>query len=143
MVTNFRLLGISAGAVLMLLLVVIVSVNFESLVATAQVGSFGSGFNKVDDARSQAGIAEGDFIMIVSNIVSGLLLLVAVVALAVLVWGGFAYITSLGDETKTASAKKIILYAIVGLIVIGLAALVVNVAVELIGAGNNNAIINE
>jgi hypothetical protein len=58
--------------------------------------------------------------------------LVAVLALAALIYGAVVYITSLGDEGRTSQAKKIILYAIIGLIVLGAAGIIVNVAINLI-----------
>ena len=62
------------------------------------------------------------------------IILVAVLALAALVLGGAMYIIALGDEQKTTRAKKIILYAIIGLLVIGAAGLMTNVVVNFIGA---------
>jgi len=48
--------------------------------------------------------------------------------------GGIRYIFSQGDEDQAAQAKNTILYAIIGLIVIGLAAVVVNFIVAAVGA---------
>jgi hypothetical protein len=44
------------------------------------------------------------------------------------------YITSLGDESKTSQAKKIIMYAIIGLLVLGAAGIIVNVLINIIRA---------
>jgi hypothetical protein len=52
------------------------------------------------------------------NVVLGLL---AVSALVVVLYGGFIYLTSLGDEQKASQAKKILLWAIIGLLVVGVA----------------------
>lgn len=48
------------------------------------------------------------------KIVSGLLGLLAVV---VMIYGGFTFLTSTGDASKVAKGKKIILYGVIGLIV--------------------------
>lgn len=48
-----------------------------------------------------------------------LLSLVAILALVALIIGGIMYIISLGDEGRAETAKRIILYAIVGVIIVG------------------------
>ena len=59
-------------------------------------------------------------------IINFVLVLVGVLALAFLVYGGFKYITSRGDETEVEGAKSIITNAIIGIVVIGIAAAIVN-----------------
>jgi uncharacterized membrane protein YidH (DUF202 family) len=60
------------------------------------------------------------------TIVNVLLVLAALVAAIFLVIGGIRYITSQGDEEAADKAKNTILYSVIGLIVIGLAAALVN-----------------
>lgn len=55
------------------------------------------------------------FIFSVINVLLGI---IAAIALAVLLWAGFTYVTSLGDEDKIRSAKRIILYTIIGLLMV-------------------------
>lgn len=76
-------------------------------------------------------------IEIATNIINGFLVLVGLVAAAALIYGGVMYIVSGGNEEKTATAKRIILFAIVGLIVIGLSAAVVNLVIGLISGDGN------
>jgi hypothetical protein len=94
---------------------------------------FRSGFDAVDAARGAAGVREfnsiGDFILAVLGVVAAL---VAVLALVALVWGAVMYITSLGDEGRVEKAKKIIIYALVGLLILGVAGILVNVVINLI-----------
>ena len=59
-------------------------------------------------------------------IVNFILGLVGILALVFLVYGGFRYITSRGDDTEIEAAKGMIRSAIIGLVVIGIAAAVVN-----------------
>ena len=97
-------------------------------------GDFNTGFTIVDGIRETAGLKDYgrnllQFILDALGIVGSL---IAVVALAALLYGAFMYITSLGDETKTEKAKQIILYAIVGLIILGAAGIAVNVAINFI-----------
>jgi hypothetical protein len=56
--------------------------------------------------------------------------LIATFALVSLLYGGFLYITSQGEENKAEKAKTIILYSIIGIIIIGLSAIVVNVVIS-------------
>lgn len=70
----------------------------------------------------------------VVGIINILLTVAALVAAVFLIIGGIRYIASQGDEDQTEKAKNTILYAIIGLIVIGLAAAVVNFIVGAISS---------
>lgn len=67
-----------------------------------------------------------DLVGAIILILNGLLVLAGVVALVYLIMGGVRYITSGGDDDAIGTAKNTILYAIIGLIVIGVAAVAVN-----------------
>lgn len=67
-----------------------------------------------------------DLVGAIILILNGLLVLAGVVALVYLIIGGVRYITSGGDDDQIGQAKSTILYAIIGLIVIGVAAVAVN-----------------
>lgn len=68
----------------------------------------------------------GQYIVAIVNV---LLSFVALVAVIVIIYAGVKYITAAGDEQAAGEAKKIILYAVIGLIVIGLSAAIVNFVV--------------
>ncbi len=77
----------------------------------------------------------------IQTIVNAFLVLVGIVAAIYLVLGGLRYIRSEGDEGEAEQAKNTILSAIIGIIVIGLSALIVNFAIDIVsgnggGAGN-------
>ncbi len=73
------------------------------------------------------GIAGGNnLIGAIQAIVGWLLTLAGIVAAVYLIYGGVRYITSAGDEDKAGEAKQTILYALIGLIIIGLAVVIVN-----------------
>lgn len=76
----------------------------------------------------QAGANCGDSRInnIFQTIVRILSMLVGVTALIAIVWAGFKYITSGGDSNKVSNAKNTLLYALVGLAVVGLAQLLVH-----------------
>ena len=54
-----------------------------------------------------------------------------VVAVIVLIYGGFKYVTSGGDSNKVSSAKNNILYAIIGLVIAAVAQPFVNYVIVL------------
>jgi hypothetical protein len=62
----------------------------------------------------------------ITTIIDGLLVLIGVVAAIYLVLGGVRYVMSQGDEGEAAKAKTTILYAVIGIIIIGLSAAIVN-----------------
>jgi hypothetical protein len=62
---------------------------------------------------------------IVHTIVNLLSAVVGIVAVIMIIVGGFRYITSGGNDTSVTSAKNTILYAIIGLVVVALAQLIV------------------
>jgi hypothetical protein len=61
------------------------------------------------------------------NIVS---IVVGVVAVIMIVFGGLRYITSGGDSSNVSSAKNTIIYAIVGLVVVALAQFIVRFVLD-------------
>lgn len=81
-------------------------------------------FNIVNAAE-----ATGDFRNSLLEILNGVLSILAVVAVIVIVIGGVRYMTSTGDPSKTKKARDTILYAAIGLVVCGIAAIVVNFVV--------------
>ncbi len=70
------------------------------------------------------------------NVINFVLVLVGVLALAFLVYGGFRYIASRGEDDEVQAAKSIITNAVIGIVVIGIAAAVVNfvIGAVLVGA---------
>jgi hypothetical protein len=63
-----------------------------------------------------------DILALVVNVLSTI---VAVAAVLVIVFAGFRYVIAMGDSSKISSAKDTIMYAIIGLIVAGLAQVIV------------------
>ena len=61
----------------------------------------------------------------IGNIVNILSMIVGIVAVVMIIIGGFKYVTSGGDSGSITSAKHTIIYAIVGLIIVALAQVIV------------------
>lgn len=60
------------------------------------------------------------------NVTNLLLYIVGIVAVIMVIVGGFLYITSSGDPGRTKSAKDTIVYAVIGIVVALLAYAIVN-----------------
>ena len=58
---------------------------------------------------------------LITKILRVLLSIVGLVAVVFLVWGGFKYMSSQGDEEKTGDAKKTIVNALIGVVIVILA----------------------
>ena len=97
---------------------------------------FLGGFATGEDGREAAGVVEGSLLDLLFQALRVFLIFLAVIALAALIWGGVLYIISLGNDQDIQKAKKIIIYAIVGLVVVMLAGLVVNVVINIFGLGS-------
>lgn len=63
-------------------------------------------------------------------IINALLALAGIVAIIFIVIGGVRYLTSQGDEDAVALAKNTIIYAVIGLLVIFVSAVVVNLVLS-------------
>lgn len=76
--------------------------------------------------------ATNDLVGTLLNVLNGFLVLAGVIALGVIIYGGFKYITSGGDEDGAEDGRNAILFAVIGLMVIALAGVVVNFVVGIV-----------
>lgn len=60
------------------------------------------------------------------NVVNIFSILVGVVSIIMLIYGGFRYITSGGESGRVGNAKNTIIYAIIGLIIVAIAQVIVH-----------------
>lgn len=60
------------------------------------------------------------------TVIQPLLLFAEIIAVLALLYGAFKYISSTGDEAEAKKAKQTIIYALVGLLVIGISGIAVN-----------------
>ncbi len=74
---------------------------------------------------SEDGAAQDSVNKLITNIVNIFSVIVGVVAVIMIIYGGFRYITSGGDSNGVTAAKNTILYAIIGLIIVALAQIIV------------------
>ena len=80
------------------------------------------------------GTSQGNLVDAIIFILNGLLILAALAAVVFIIIGGIQYIFSQGDDDRATTAKNTILYAGIGLIVIGIAGALVNFVVQAIQA---------
>ncbi|HVO86163.1 MAG TPA: pilin, partial [Candidatus Binatia bacterium] len=59
-----------------------------------------------------------DFNSVLTTIINVLSVIVGSISVIMIIYGGFRYVTSAGNDTQTASARKTIIYALVGLIIV-------------------------
>lgn len=79
--------------------------------------------------------AETDLKVPIVKVINFILGFTGLLALVALIYGGISYIISFGDENGAEKAKRVILYAIIGLIVIALSAVIVNQVLKLVPGG--------
>lgn len=73
----------------------------------------------------QVSCSERSLNKLVSLIINIFSLIVGIVAVIMLIYSGFRYVTSGGDSSKIEEAKKTFIYALVGLIIVALAQVIV------------------
>lgn len=79
---------------------------------------------------------QGNLTGIIANVIKVALGLVGVLALAYIVYGGFLYISAAGDAKQIDKAKTVIIYAVIGIIVIGISYALVQFVIGAIGGGS-------
>ena len=84
------------------------------------------------DQEFQGIRTQGALIDSLINIINALLLIAAIVAVVFVIIGGVRYVTSQGDEDAAIIAKNTIIYAIVGIIIIILSAVLINFFVSIL-----------
>lgn len=83
---------------------------------------------------SPEGVATLDCIpVVVQNVINALIVIAGIVAVFMIVWAGYKFVMSEGDSEKISSARKTLIYAIVGLIFIFLSFFFMQVISEFTG----------
>lgn len=95
--------------------------------------NFGAGLKTLESVAkdNELNTSKASTKEILQTIVKWLLTLTGTIATISLLYGGFLYITSQGEESKAEQAKNIILYSVIGIIIIGISAVVVNVVINI------------
>jgi len=105
--------------------------------ATTTAGAIQCGTDNAAGVPSGASSPD-DLNSTVANIINLLSIAVGVVAVIMIIVGGFRYITSGGKQESITSAKNTLLYAIIGLIIVALAQVIVQFVLNKSLDVNNN-----
>ncbi len=120
------MLGLMVGAITIL-----------SVIPTASAAIIGSG-----DLPSNLGEATGgesSLRAIIVKVINYFLGFLGLIAVIMIIYGGFTYVTAAGKQEAVDSAKKTILYAIVGIVIILLSFAIVNTIVGVASEGGGTA----
>lgn len=127
MIKNFKRVLITGLSVALLMS------NLGPATASASIAG-----NKIKDGvNTAAGKDNADkpdsLTNLIAKIVNILSVVTGAVAVIMLIYGGFRYVTSAGNDAGVQAAKNTILYAIIGLIIVALAQLIVKFVLNNIG----------
>jgi hypothetical protein len=100
-----------------------ISQNIENSVGCGTTGNFATSGTTACGSTQSANSSVNQLLTDAVNIFS---VVVGVVAVIMIIVGGFKYITSGGDSSKVSSAQSTILYAIIGLVVVVLSQVIVH-----------------
>lgn len=107
---------------------------------------FAQGTNAVtggaQTVAQNAGLASGDLATIVGRVISGFLGLLGIIAVVLIIYAGYLWTTSAGDETKITSAKNTLKNAIIGLVLIFSSWAIVNFILGLLDDQSGNSTIS-
>jgi len=86
------------------------------------------------NAADTTGLGNQDLMETINGIIQVILGFLGILAVIIILWGGFIWMTAMGDEGKVDTAKKLIVSGIVGIIIIlsayAIAQFVVNTGVN-------------
>lgn len=88
------------------------AVAAQGSTAPLDVTSTGIGYG------AYTGLSGQDIRITIANIIRTAMGLLGIIAVLIILYGGFKYMISQGDDTKVGDAKKIIIAGIIGLIII-------------------------
>ena len=128
----------------LILLVVTGSMLFAPMLLPVAVGAVSAdsilsgictGVNNATNANNSnncgtAGNGNTDLHKIATKIINIFSIVVGIIAVVMVIYGGFKYITSGGDSGNVSGAKSTLVYAVVGLIIVALAQFLVHFVIN-------------
>lgn len=79
------------------------------------------------------GLGQRDLKDSINSIIQLILSFLGILAVIIILWGGFIWMTAAGDETKVEKAKKLIISGIVGIVIILSAYIIANFVITQVG----------
>jgi hypothetical protein len=131
MLKNLKLFLLSLSSIFAFAVPMLATVSVSAAVSQSELNdaacsgtsgdlSGNSGFGTGNCNRNQS-----DFNKYATLIVNLLSVVIGFVAVVMIIFGGFRYITSGGSSEKVSSAKNTIIYALIGLVIVALAQIIV------------------
>lgn len=95
-------------------------------------GNLGCGSNLQvgDDCEEDVSTGSEGINTMITTIINVFSIIVGVVSVIMIIYGGFRYITSGGDSGNVSGAKNTIIYAVIGLVVVALAQFIVQFVLD-------------
>jgi len=118
----------------------VLATTIVGLTALALIPSAGAALlapTDVPESISGAIGGQTDLKSLILTIIDYALGFLGLIAVIMVIYGGVLYVTSAGDSGKTDTAKKIILYTVIGIIIIMLSFVLVN---AVLGAGSGSTV---
>lgn len=112
------------------------------VLAEAESETNGSAFSNSDinylkeEARSLKQTDLGGPNLLIGSIIKLIVGISGAIALAMVVYGGFVWMTAAGNAEKISSAQKIIIWALLGLVALSISYLVLNILLNFASTGN-------
>ncbi|MDO8669466.1 MAG: hypothetical protein Q7K65_04190 [Candidatus Buchananbacteria bacterium] len=110
-----------------LLTVMVLSIFAVPVIVSAQ--GLDLGLNEAGDI----GLASGDLKASINSIIQLILSFLGILAVIIILWGGFMWMTAAGDEGKVDKAKKLIISGIVGIVIILAAYIIASYVITTVG----------
>lgn len=108
---------IFVGAFSLLFLALMILPSFAFALTTAETGI---------DYATQAGLPSADIRTVIAKIIKAAMGLLGIVAVVIVLLGGFKWMTAGGEEEKVGEAKKLLGAGIIGLVIVILAYAIAN-----------------
>ena len=106
------------------------ALTIAQFLPVASAAILGEGDNPSEVAAATGG--ETSLRQLALRIINYFLTFLGLLAVAMVIYGGVTYVTAAGEDEKLGNAKKIIMYALVGIIIVLISFAVVN---TVLGAG--------
>lgn len=114
-------LGYALGAIVTLLVAAPLVLGFANNASAQALGKdqfFGGGTGSDTTFATDAGLQGGNLVDTIEAVIKTLLGFLGIVAVIMIMLGGFKWMTSQGDDKKVGDAKKLIYAGIIGLIIV-------------------------
>jgi hypothetical protein len=93
----------------------------------------------LDTLKNETGMGGTELVPMIGGIINVIMGLLGVVAVLVILYGGFMWMTAAGNEEKVGKAKKLIIAGIIGLVVIFAAFAIATFVISNLGTASGGA----